>query len=138
MESILVALISAGIPALATIVTYFLQNKTNRRHQAKQSILQEITEDKVGWYCDRKFPENQQRIQDEYDEYHKNGGNGTITRKVNEYFLLGLPVLRKNCRRLEVIIERMAVMENNSATNLSLEQDAREMGDLSDMGKGDE
>jgi hypothetical protein len=29
-------------------------------------------------------------------------------------------------------------MENNSATNLSLEQDAREMGDLSDMGKGDE
>ena len=86
MESILVALISAGIPALATIVTYFLQNKTNRRHQAKQSILQEITEDKVGWYCDRKFPENQQRIQDEYEEYHKNGGNGTITRKVNEYF----------------------------------------------------
>lgn len=85
MESILVALISAGVPALATVITYCLQARTNRRHQAKQSILQEIIEDKVGWYCDHQFPENQQRIQDEYDTYHANGGNGTITRKVNEY-----------------------------------------------------
>lgn len=29
-------------------------------------------------------------------------------------------------------------MENNSAVDPSLEQDTREMGDLSDMGKGDE
>ena len=86
MVDILVDLVKVLVPALVTIYTYRLQAKANRRHQAKQSILQEITEDKVGWYCDHKFPENQQRIQEEYDEYHKNGGNGTVTRKVTEYF----------------------------------------------------
>lgn len=86
MVSILIEIIKVLGPILVTITTYCLQAKANRRHQAKQSILQEITEDKVSWYCDHKFPENQQRIQEEYDVYHENGGNGTVTRKVNEYF----------------------------------------------------
>lgn len=32
-----------------------------------------------------KMPENRTDIEDEYSVYHANGGNGKITRKVNEY-----------------------------------------------------
>ena len=33
-----------------------------------------------------KMPENRTDIEDEYTVYHNNGGNGKITRQVNEYY----------------------------------------------------
>ena len=89
---VLVALIGA----IVTIFTIVYQTrKTNQkldtqkadteRNNAKQSILQLIMEDKVDYYCDHKLPENRNRIHDEYDVYHANGGNGTMTKKVAEY-----------------------------------------------------
>ena len=82
---IIVALISAGIPALVTIATAVFQLRTSRQHAAKQSILQMIMEDKVAWIIDKEFPTNYGRICDEYVVYHKNGGNGEVTKKFEEY-----------------------------------------------------
>ena len=90
--SVIVALISA----LATIFTVVYQSKkTNEkldaqkrdaeRNNAKQSILQLMMEDKIDYYCDHKLPENRNRIYEEYDEYHNSGGNGIVTKKLQEY-----------------------------------------------------
>lgn len=90
--SVLVALISA----LATIFTVVYQSKkTNikldeqkrdaERNNAKQSILQLMMEDKIDYYCDHKLPENRNRIYEEYDDYHNSGGNGMVTKKLQEY-----------------------------------------------------
>lgn len=91
ISSVIVAMLSAG----ATIVTVVVKNKsTNKkldehrrameRHNAKQSILQLILEDKVD-FQDGKFPQNYVQVHDEYDTYHANGGNGVMTKKVAEY-----------------------------------------------------
>lgn len=79
------ALISAGIPAVTTLVTAFMQYRLSTKHAAKQSILQMIMEDEFSWEVFKKFPVNYGNICDEYEVYHKNGGNGEITRKVIQY-----------------------------------------------------
>lgn len=90
--NVLVALIGA----LATIFTVVYQTKkTNKklddqrrdaeRNNAKQSILQLMMEDKIDYYCDHKLPENRNRIYEEYDDYHNSGGNGMVTKKLQEY-----------------------------------------------------
>lgn len=84
-ESIIVALITAGIPSLATLVASLWQNRMSRRHSAKQSILQMCMEDQLNWELFQKFPTNYGNIQNEYAVYHKNGGNGEVTKRVNEY-----------------------------------------------------
>ncbi len=84
-ESIIVALITAGVPSLATLVASLWQNRMNRRNSAKQSILQMIMEDQLSWELFKKFPVNYGNIQNEYEVYHKNGGNGEVTKKVREY-----------------------------------------------------
>ncbi len=73
------------LPAAATIITYFKLSRENKKHAAKQSILQMIMEDQFNWELFRKFPVNYGNIQNEYEVYHKNGGNGEVSKKVREY-----------------------------------------------------
>ena len=84
-ESIIVALITAGIPSIATIITAISANRQNRRAAAKQTILQMCMEDEFNWELFRKLPMNYDNIQNEYKAYHKVGGNGEVTKRVNEY-----------------------------------------------------
>lgn len=72
-------------PIATTIVTYVHTKRTALKHAAKQSILQMIMEDQFNWELFRKFPVNYSNIMNEYEVYHKNGGNGEVTKKVNEY-----------------------------------------------------
>ena len=81
----LMELLKVVIPVLTTIVTYLYTKRASIRHSAKQSILQMIMEDQFNWELFRKFPVNYGNILDEYAVYHKNGGNGEVTRKVDEY-----------------------------------------------------
>lgn len=85
MTEIIVALISAGIPACITLVTALIQFRAARQNSAKQSILQMILEDKIAWIFDREFPTNYGRICDEFKVYEKAGGNGEVKKKVDEY-----------------------------------------------------
>lgn len=55
------------------------------RNASKAAIQQMITQDIIRTEVLGKFPENKDNIEAEYEIYHKNGGNGTITRQVNEY-----------------------------------------------------
>lgn len=84
MENILISVISAGIPALVTIITHFTSKKDNNMHAAKQSIFQMIMEDKIR-VLNNSIPENYQAIHKEFDEYVKNGGNSYVHEKVNDY-----------------------------------------------------
>ena len=81
----LVELLKIVLPVATTITTYNHVQKTAKKHAAKQSILQMIMEDQLNWELFRKFPVNYGNIQDEYEIYHKNGGNGEVTKKVKEY-----------------------------------------------------
>lgn len=83
-DEVLIALISAGIPTLATTVTAIIQSRASTRHAAKQSILQMILEDRVA-VQEKSLPTNYQNVLREYDDYHKNGGNSFVTDKVNNY-----------------------------------------------------
>lgn len=84
MKEIIIALISAGIPALVTIITHFTTKKDNKMHSAKQSILQMIMEDKIR-VLNKTIPENYQAIHKEFDEYLKDGGNSYVHEKVDDY-----------------------------------------------------
>lgn len=83
-DSIAVALISAGLPVLATIITTAIRGRASARHSAKQSILQMIMEDHISQH-EGHLPMNYQNILQEYDIYHKNGGDTYVTQKVDEY-----------------------------------------------------
>lgn len=83
-DEVLIAIISAGIPTLATTITAIIQARASTRHAAKQSILQMILEDRVA-VQEKSLPTNYQNVLREYDEYHKNGGNSFVTDKVNDY-----------------------------------------------------
>jgi len=56
------------------------------KNASKASIQNMITQDIIRTELLGKLPENKDNIEAEYDNYHKNGGNGTITRQVNEYY----------------------------------------------------
>lgn len=84
-DPVLISLISSCVPAIVTVITAMSQNRERRKDAAKQSILQMIIEDKVSYVIDGEFPTNYGRICDEYVIYHKNGGNGEVTKKVEEY-----------------------------------------------------
>ncbi len=83
-EAIVVALITAGLPTAATAITATIQARNTRRNEAKRSILQLILEDHVA-VQEKHLPTNYQNILDEYDIYHKNGGNSYVTEKVEAY-----------------------------------------------------
>lgn len=81
----IVELSKVVLPVVTTIITYIYTKRASIRHSAKQSILQMIMEDQFNWELFRKFPMNYGNILDEYVVYHKNGGNGEVTRRVDEY-----------------------------------------------------
>lgn len=83
-EQIIVALITVAIPSLTTIITSLIAKKENYMHNAKQSILQLIVEDKIR-VMEGGIPENKQNILKEFDLYSKKGGNSYVKEKVNNY-----------------------------------------------------
>lgn len=86
-DPVIIATISAiagALPTIATIITALLQNRTSSRHNAKQSIFQMILEDEVAVLFNG-VPSNYQNVLNEYDIYHKNGGNSYVTEKVEAY-----------------------------------------------------
>ncbi len=85
MENIIIAIITAGIPAIVTIITNAQSTRMSKMHNAKQSILQMQTEDIIAVELLHKVPTNYSNIHYEYDEYKKNGGNSDIDKKMKEY-----------------------------------------------------
>lgn len=86
-EPIIIAIITsvaAGLPTVATAITAILQSRENKRNFAKQSILNLINEDKTEALYNN-MPDNYQNVLNEYDIYHKNGGNSYVTEKVEAY-----------------------------------------------------
>ena len=83
-EAVIISLISAGFPVVATTITALLQRRSTEKHAAKQSIMQMILEDHVA-VSEGHLPTNYQNILHEYDVYHKNGGNSYVKKKVDEY-----------------------------------------------------
>lgn len=83
-EKIIVALITVAIPSITTIITSLIAKKDNFMHNAKQSILQLIVEDKIR-VIEGGIPENKQNILKEFDTYSKKGGNSYVHEKVDNY-----------------------------------------------------
>lgn len=94
-NEVLLGLIAA-IPTTATAVsTVYLNSRRHKdkeeairiaeKNASKSSIQQMITQDIIRVEILGKLPENKDNIEAEYEIYHHNGGNGTITRQVNEY-----------------------------------------------------
>jgi hypothetical protein len=95
----LTAIITTTITALATTIVAITniymnsQRKKDKeetmmateRNAAKSSIQNMITQDIIRAELLHKMPENRDNIENEYLEYHKNGGNGTVTRQYAEY-----------------------------------------------------
>lgn len=61
------------------------QRKLAMRNASKSSIQNMITQDIIRVELLGKLPENKDNIEAEYENYHANGGNGTVTRQVAEY-----------------------------------------------------
>ena len=83
-DGILIALISAGIPTLATTITAIVQSRTAIRNSAKSDILQMIMEDHIAVMEDH-LPTNYQNILNAYEKYHDHGGDEFVTDKKEEY-----------------------------------------------------
>lgn len=83
-DAIIVALISAGVPTLATAITGFVQARTAARNAAKSDILQMIVEDHIA-VSEGHLPTNYQNILQAYERYHKAGGDEFVTDKKEEY-----------------------------------------------------
>lgn len=90
-----VAIITA-IPTLAVGVSSVWMNSQRRKDKeqmiaiaeknaSKNAIQNMITQDIIRTELLGKLPENKDNIEQEYTNYHNNGGNGTITRQVEEY-----------------------------------------------------
>lgn len=90
-----VAIITA-IPTLAVGVSSVWMNSQRRKDKeqmiaiaeknaSKAAIQNMITQDIIRTELLGKLPENKDNIEAEYTNYHNNGGNGTITRQVEEY-----------------------------------------------------
>ena len=86
-DTVLLSLISLGscvVTAITTIITTIIRGRASARHSAKESILQMIMEDHMA-VSEGHLPTNYQNVLDEYDIYHKTGGNSYVTAKVEEY-----------------------------------------------------
>ena len=84
MENIIIAFITIAIPSITTLITSHSNKKKMEMHNAKQSILQMIIEDKVR-VLSGTIPENYQAILSEFDTYDKDGGNSYVHEKVEDY-----------------------------------------------------
>lgn len=83
-DQIIISLITAGLPVLATIITTIIRGRASEKHSAKQSILQMILEDHIA-VNEGQLPTNYQNVLHEFDIYHKNGGNSYVEERVEEY-----------------------------------------------------
>lgn len=83
-EQIIISLITAGLPVVATTISSLANRRRTDRNAAKQSILQMIMEDHIA-VNEGHLPTNYQNVLHEYDIYHKNGGNSYVSEKVTEY-----------------------------------------------------
>lgn len=83
-NSIIVALITAGFPTIATAITATIAGRTNARNAAKDSILQMIMEDHLA-VLEGHLPTNYQNIHHEWDIYRENKGNSYVHKKIEEY-----------------------------------------------------
>lgn len=83
-EQIIISLITVAVPSVTTIITSLIAKKDNYMHNAKQSILQLIVEDKIR-VIEGGIPENKQNILKEFDLYSKKGGNSYVHEKVENY-----------------------------------------------------
>lgn len=84
MKDIIVPILTLAIPSITTIITSLIARRDNYMHNAKQSILQLIVEDKIR-VMEGGIPENKQNILKEYDEYSKKGGNSYVHEKIENY-----------------------------------------------------
>lgn len=120
---IILALI-ATIPTTATALSTAWLNSQRRKDKedsiriaeknaAKSSIQNMITQDIIRVELLGKLPENKDNIETEYENYHKNGGNGTITRQVAEYN--NWYSSKEICFRCEQVVK-----ENSKNVNLDL------------------
>ncbi len=85
MTTVLLALITTGIPSITTIIVGRRQVSLSKMHSAKQSILQMQMEDVINYEILHKLPRNYSNIHYEYDNYKKEGGNSDIDIKMEEY-----------------------------------------------------
>ena len=83
-EQIIISLITAGLPVVATTISSLANRRRTDRNAAKQSILQMIMEDHIAVH-EGHLPTNYQNVLHEYDISHKNGGNSYVSEKVTEY-----------------------------------------------------
>lgn len=100
-DTVALALISLGgtiVSAIVTVITTVIRGRASARHSAKQSIFQMILEDYTA-EARGKLPTNYQNILDEYDVYHKTGGNSYVTQKVEEYKKWFLSIEKENCEK---------------------------------------
>ena len=94
MKEIVIAIITLAIPSITTIITSLIAKKDNYMHNAKQSILQLIVEDKIR-VIEGAIPENKQSILAEYDTYNKKGGNSYVHEKVENYLKWYSNIIKK-------------------------------------------
>lgn len=97
-EGIIVALITAGFPIIATAITGICQARNSRKNAAKDSILQMIMEDHLA-ILEKGLPTNYQNILHEYDIYAKNGGNSYVKEKVDDYKKWFIEVEKKKANK---------------------------------------
>lgn len=83
-EGIIIAIISAGIPTIATAITTIFLARMAVRNSAKSDILQMVLEDKMA-VIEGHLPTNYQNVLTAYDRYHKHGGDSYITEKTEDY-----------------------------------------------------
>lgn len=82
---IIITAITICVPAGVTIFTSGKQKKLSKMNAAKSSILQMQMEDVISVELLEKLPYNYTNIHYEYDQYHQNGGNSDIDKKMAEY-----------------------------------------------------
>ena len=83
-EGIIIALISAGIPTVATAIAAFVQARTATRNSPKSDSRQMIMEDHIA-VQEGHLPVNYQNILNAYEKYHNAGGDEFITDKKEDY-----------------------------------------------------
>ena len=94
MKEVIIALITMGVPSVTTIISSLLAKRDNYLHNAKQSILQLIVEDKIR-VMEGGIPENKQNILKEFDEYEAHKGNSYVHEKVDSYLKWYKTIIKK-------------------------------------------
>lgn len=84
MNEVIVASIAALAP-ITTVIVGAVQNRSSKRASSRQSIELWIMHDQLNWLLKKQLPRHFERVFEEYELYHKKGGNGVVESEVNEY-----------------------------------------------------